>query len=353
MATQTDDIFKWVWRGLAFTSMVGLCLFSFRNIEPGEAAVKINNITGSQESITQPGWLTNVPFVHSTYILDGAPRQFVMSGNKDKDQLHVRALTVRASDGSNFYFDDTKLTFQLDRSQATQVIQDSGEKDAFISWVKPYVRSILRDEFGLESTIAVSDPSNYEEAVERAKKRLNEKLRPHGVEVTQLVTPKPRFSDAYESSIEARNSLGNQLGVIASNLERADTSRARQLSEVGQSKNNAMQERRAALEQLLATASASQARVKQEVDTYKIAKMAEGQAALSAAGHKADELEGEYEAKFIAQKAEVDAFKSLPVERVMQRLGEQLENVTIDIQPWAADSSPTTVKYEEVRRGKQ
>ena len=37
-----------------------------------------------------------------------------------------------------------------------------------------------------------------------------------------------------------------------------------------------------------------------------------------------------------------------PLERVMERLGERLEGVTIDIQPWANDSVPSRLQVEKV-----
>jgi membrane protease subunit HflC len=212
--------------------------------------------------------------------------------------------------------------------------------------MKPYARSILRDEFGRESTIDVSDPTTYAAAADRAKARLNEVLGPHGLLVTQLVTPRPRFNEGYEKAIEDRNSLSNELEVIRSNLDRAATDRDRQLAEVDQQKNRIIQEKRAALEAALAQAVAHQAEVRREVDTYRIGKVAEGQAALSGAKQQAHELRGELAAKYEAKVAEVSAFRNQPVERVMEKLGERLQGVTISIQPWANDATPSRVQLE-------
>ena len=106
---------------------------------------------------------------------------------------------------------------------------DAGHAHRFRMWMKPYARSILRDEFGRESTISVSDPTRFGEATGRAKDRLNALLEKHGVEVTSIVTPRPRFKDEYETLIESRNETENQQSVIASELQRAETDRARRL----------------------------------------------------------------------------------------------------------------------------
>lgn len=325
-----------------------LASMSVTDIEPGQAAVRVNNVTGSQEAVTQPGWTVRIPFIHSVYLLNAAPETFTMSGETTQSDLHVHKLTVRASDGSNFHFEDTMLIFQLITDEAVAAVRDSGEGDAFKHWVRPYARSILRDEFGRESTIDVSNPTTYAEATDRARNRLNKVLGPHGIVVSQLVTPRPKFSDAYEQAIEERNALGNEQQVIKSDLDRASTERSSKLATVDQTQNKLIQERRAALELDLARAVAEQASVKREADSHRIAKIGEGQAALSAATKEAEQLKGELDAKYLAKKAEIDAFASQPVQKVMEKLGERLEGVVIRIQPYADDATPSRVQYEQL-----
>ncbi len=348
---QAKRIFNLVGGGsviLAALLTLVLLTFSVVDLEPGQAAVRVNNVTGAQTALTTPGWTTRLPFIHTVHILDAAPHTFSMQGDETVDQLHVERLTIRASDGSNFHFEDTTIIFQLRAAEAVTAVRDGGPGDGYLTWLKPYVRSILRDEFGRESTIDVSDPTTYETATQRAKDRLNEVLNPHGILVAQLVTPRPKFNDAYEHAIEERNALGNQEQVIKSNLDRASTERERRLAEVDQEQNHQIQERRAALESDLAKAITSQAQAKREADTYHIEKIAAGQAALSAAEGRAQQLEGELDAKYSARKSEIDAFRSQPVERVMEKLATRLANVTIHIQPYADDATPSRLSVEGV-----
>ncbi|MBA3502503.1 MAG: hypothetical protein H0T65_19220, partial [Deltaproteobacteria bacterium] len=51
---------------------------------------------------------------------------------------------------------------------------------------------------------------------------------------------------------------------------------------------------------------------------------------------------------YLSRKAEIEAFKNQPVERVMERLGERLKGVTIEIQPFRNDGSPQRVQLEQV-----
>ncbi|MEM9454654.1 MAG: SPFH domain-containing protein [Myxococcota bacterium] len=337
-----------VWLVLAFILSMILMLTSFSTIEPGQVAVRVNNITGEQEARTQPGLIMRAPFgIHSVYIIDASPQTFVMKGDKARDALHVQELTVRARDGSNFLFKDTTVIFQVLGSSAREVIRDAGPDDEFKRWMRPYVRAILRDEFGFESTISVSNPAKFGEATERARTRLNALLEPHGVTVTKIVTPRPRFNESYENLIEARNEAENQLKVIESELQRSKTDRERVLAEVNRDQNKIIQEKRAELEAALATAAAVQADTKRKADTYRIETVAQGQAARSAAERQAKELEGQLGAQYETKKAAIDAFKTQPVERVMERLGEKLEGVTIDIQPWADDATPSRLRVEQ------
>ena len=206
----------------------------------------------------------------------------------------------------------------------------------------------MRDEFGRESTISVSNPTNFGAATDRAKKRLNELLNQHGIEVTSIVTPRPRFSQDYENLIEARNQAENQLAVIGSDLERAKFERDRKLAEVERDQNKVIQTKRAALESALAEAVTSQTETHRQVDTYKIEKVAAGEAARAGAKGKADELVGQLLAEFQSRKAEIDAFRNQPVERVMERLGDRLKGVTIQIQPFRQDGSPSRVQLETI-----
>ncbi len=338
-----------IWVLAAAAIVVGMGFFSVVDIEPGEAAVRVNNITGAQEAVTRPGWMTRIPGLHSVYVLDARPQTFHMSGEGSaNDPLNVSELSVRASDGSNFHFTDTTILFQLSGSEAVKAVRDAGAGDSYLQWMRPYARAILRDEFGRESTIDVSNPATYGTAAGRAKERLNAVLEPHGVKVTQLVTPRPRFSEGYEKAIEDRNALSNELEVIQSNLNRAETNRSRLLAEVDQEKNAVIQQKRAGLEADLAKAVAAQAQTKREADTYRIEKIAAGQASLSAAKRQAQELTGELRAKYQSKQAEIAAFSRQPVERVMEKLGEKLEGVTIDIQPYAEDATPTRLNVKQL-----
>jgi hypothetical protein len=337
------------WLVAAALTIVVLTTRSCTTVEAGQVAVRINNLLGGTEVVTQPGLILRLPFgIHDVYILDVTPQTFHLKGEVNKSPLEVRELDVRAADGSSFAFNDTTLLFRAIPARAGSTLRDSGLGHAYYEWMLPYSRAILRDEFGRESTISVSNPTSFAQAEGRAKQRLNQLLGEHGIEVTSIVTPRPRFSKEYEDLIEARNQTENQLAVIDSELSRARTERDRKLAEVERDQNKIVQTKRAELENTLATAVTAQTQTRREVDTYKIEKVAFGQAARSAGKGKADELKGQLEAQYASRRAEIDAFRNQPVERVMQRLGERLKGVTIEIQPFRNDGSPTRIQLENL-----
>ena len=96
------------------------------------------------------------------------------------------------------------------------------------------------------------------------------------------------------------------------------------------------------------SAVAEQANNTREADTYKITAIGQGQAERSAAAQQAQQLQGQLDAEYRGRKAEIDAFRTQPVERVMERLGERLKGVTIAIQPWASDAAPSRVEVEQI-----
>jgi len=342
-----------LWLAAGALVLVVVAARSCTSIEAGQVAVRINNLTGATEVVTQPGLLVRLPFgIHDVFVMDVTPQTFHLRGQSNKTVLEVRELEVRAADGSSFAFNDTTLLFHAIPMHADETLRDSGLGHAYYEWMLPYARAILRDEFGRESTISVSNPTSFAQAEGRAKQRLNKLLGEHGIEVTSIVTPRPRFSKEYEDLIEARNQTENQLAVIDSELQRAKTERDRKLAEVERDQNKIVQTKRAELENTLATAVTAQVQTHREVDTYKIEKVAAGQAARSGNKGKADELKGQLDAEFASRRAEIDAFRNQPVERVMQRLGERLKGVTIEIQPFRNDGSPSRVQLENVGGGK-
>jgi membrane protease subunit HflC len=143
----------WIVGAAICLTLVGINTCS--EIDPGQVAVRVNNVTGSVDTLTRPGLILDMPFgIHDVFLVDTSSQTFHMKGDKDIDELNVEELTVRASDGSEFVFNDTTILYRVIPDRGADVIRDSGYEHRFRMWMGPYARSLLRDEFGRESTIA-------------------------------------------------------------------------------------------------------------------------------------------------------------------------------------------------------
>ena len=107
-----------------------------------------------------------VPFFQRVEKLEIRPRIFIMEGEVDDPADHdkVRKLTVRAKDGSNFYFDKVTIAYAVIPGKAPEVIENTGLDPKAIAFaVKIHSREVLRNEFGRYSFEEIADPSTYGE----------------------------------------------------------------------------------------------------------------------------------------------------------------------------------------------
>ena len=260
-------------------------------VHPGEVAVIYNNtgipIFGDREkTVVEQGVKSFIPGVQTVEVLERKPQILVMAGDPEKaaekaaegeEHNHVKALTVRANDGSNFYFDGLEVHYQLVAGDASKVIATSGPREGYkVSLVKTHVREILRDEFGVYSFLDIADPTSYGAATAEAKKRLNERLAVYGVEVTQIITPKPKFDPRVEKAIEDRQSAEQDVSVQEEKRHKLEQEKQLKLQAIEQEKNQEYQSLVASLEAQKKGAENKLVAVQREADKYFIEEEAAG-----------------------------------------------------------------------------
>jgi len=70
-----------LWLAAGALVLLVLATRSCATVEAGQAAVRINNVTGGIEVITQPGLILRLPFgVHDVFLLDTTPQTFYFRG---------------------------------------------------------------------------------------------------------------------------------------------------------------------------------------------------------------------------------------------------------------------------------
>ncbi len=180
----------------------------FCELEATEVGVVVDQFSGDRRVLTNPGLHLVWPLLQRFYVLDRRPVEFRMQGEDVVGRNQVPYLSVRATDGSEFWFEDLVLHYAIDAERADLVLFDSGPEDSFQNgWAQSLGRSILREEFGRLTTEETVDPGLIEAARETARERIQARFAEHGLRVVQLLTPKPQFDRNYEKAIADRKQL--------------------------------------------------------------------------------------------------------------------------------------------------
>jgi regulator of protease activity HflC (stomatin/prohibitin superfamily) len=337
-----------------FIIVVGLIflvinLRMYREISAEEVGIKVNYLSGNQEIITQPGIKFHLPIVQEIFILDKTPNKFVMEGSYDLDANRVQKLTVRAMDGSNFWFDSLEIQYQILTAEAGHVLNESGPGEEFKQfWIRSLARSVLRDEFGRFSVAEVTDPTKYGVAIEAAQRRLNDMLQPHGLLVVQLICPKPKFDAAYEKAIEQRKVANQEVERLKAQREKLTNARKTELASVNREKEVAKQELTGDLES--ARLAAEQARIKGEktADAYQIERTNAAAALLQEAEIQAKGLSVKYRNEIDGLRKEISAYATDGRGIVWREYARKIAEMKIDVVPYQQDPAPDRLEIEGV-----
>ena len=228
----------------AFLAVTGLLVYALWDSEswgmvdipPSKVAVRIDYLSGDQTVIRDAGYCFYVPFLQEVELLDRQPQVFQMEGKEVRSINHVQYLTVRAKDGSNFWFESMEIPYQLIPDAAATVLADSGRMESYHRWVGTYARAVLREEFGrLDAQEAASQDETHRAKTESLR-RLNEYLLPHGVEVVQITTPKPKFDRDYEKAIYDRKIANQEVVKLGAQIQNLREERGQRLAKVTQDK---------------------------------------------------------------------------------------------------------------------
>jgi len=287
-----------------------------------------------------------VPFLMDIYKFDGTTQEYVMAGRGYRGANVAPSLTVRANDGSNFWFDELKIQYELIPGAATTLLRDSGLGNNYKEeWIKAYARSILRDEFGLYSSVDAADPTTYKAAPTEARRKMNDILEPHGIVVVRIITPNPRFDDRYEAAIEERKEADQEVEELRARSEQLVQEREQRLAAVRKEKEVEMQELRGSLSKELLSSEQDAIRVTKAADAFATERTAEGQAAEGRLTAEAEGLAAKYtkEAEGIASRAKALEQRGEVV--VREALVEKLLGIEFTLIPYSRDPAPQRLEH--------
>ncbi len=321
----------------------------FVEVQPGEVAVVYNTWfdTETPHVSIEQGTLGYLPFFQRVEILDKRPQVLLMEGDQDTGVNHVRTLTVRANDGSNFWFDRVEIHYQIIPEQAAELIAQNGVGDGYKeNAVATHARQVLRDEFGRYDFTKIADPTTYGLATSQARDALNRKLNELGFMVTQIPPSKPRFREEVEAAIEDRQNAEQEVEVQKEKRERLTAQSKRLVQEVTEKKNNEYQMLLATLEGQRKESENTEIAVKRAADMYHIDRTATCEAERDArvAKAKANEEAAADRAAALASKiaalgAQGPAILNLEIAKTIM---PQMQRV--QAAPYVAPSTPTDVR---------
>ena len=316
------------------------------NVQPEEVAVVVNYMTGEEEVVTTPGYKLYIPFIQEVYTFDRTIQEFTMAGNEYRSSNEVPRLTVRAKDGSNFWFDQLSIQYELIPGEAGTIINDSGIGESFKEeWVKTFARSILRDEFGRYTAVQAANPTEYAQAPSDATSSMNELLRPHGINVVRIVTPNPQFDPDYERAIEMRKEADQEVEELIARAQQLEQVREQRLAQVQKEKEVEMQQLEGDLVRELRQAEAESIQVQRSADAYAARRIAEGQAEQAQLLAEARGLVAKY-----TKEAEGIESRALALEQrgevvVREALIERLLNIQFTLVPYSRDPAPKRLEH--------
>lgn len=355
---------RWLLPGVALIMILGL-LFSDHSgvteVEPGEVAVKYNNTTlglfGEPATvIKEQGVVTFLPLFQRVEKLDVRPQIFTMEGTdpepkrKDGEVDHnrTRRLTVRANDGSNFYFEKVEIHYQVIPSMAAEVIRQNGRGDDY-KWraLQVHSRELLRDEFGRHSFMEIADPSTYSAANTRAKEALNGRLQPLGIEVTNILISKPKFDDRVETAIEDRQEAEQEVQVQEEKRNKLRQEKGRRTQQVEQEKSAEFQQLLGELEARKQQVQNEAIAARREADIYFIEREAAGIAYRDEKVTRAKANEVAYQRQAEGVVAQIKAVGEQGPDVLNREIAEhvfpQLEKVNAT--PYHQANAPIDIRY--------
>lgn len=329
-----------VWWGLArLAGEHGLA-----RVEDGQVAVLVDHLRGTSEVSGAPGLRPFVPWVQQVFALDKQPREFRFEGNEKGALDRWPRLFVRANDGSSFWFDVFTLQYALIPAAAERVLHDSGPRDAYKErLVNAYARAVLRDEFGYFSAEEIVRPENLRAATDEARRRLNDYLRPHGVEVLEVAVAKPRFDPLYEKAIERRKVGNQEIEHLRAQIEKLEQERHQRIARALEEKESELLVRKGNLERDRLAAESQAIKTRSSADVFALQKRSEARALTERRAEEAATLVAKYTLQADGLRARAEALAAQGENAVRAALIDRFSTIEFDIQPFVQPPATETV----------
>jgi regulator of protease activity HflC (stomatin/prohibitin superfamily) len=239
-------------------------------VDGDQVGILLNKITGETEVINQSGVRIYNGITHDFYVLDKTIQTLDMTERTGRgDRLEKDDLKIKTIDGSDVYV-DLKVLYSIDPVKADVVIASSGPGDNYMKkWARDYTRSICRNHLGELTTEEFYDSTKRKTKIVAAKQEINERLKPFGLMVSNIVIPqKPHFYKEYEDMIKKKKLADQAVLEEQSKALAAKQSQQTQIVQATNIKNVAVEQFTGKMEQKIIVSRAEGEKVRKAADAY-------------------------------------------------------------------------------------
>lgn len=259
---------------VAILALVVFFTIRVGRIQGNQIGVLVNNLTGNIEVRTQSGAFLYNGLVTDTYVIDNSIHTIRMVRDQ---QDEVR---IKTDDGSDVTM-DVEVNYRLVQDAEViknAVVPESGmtkvrigrdSVDAYqAKWVRDYARSVVRYKFGELETGGFYDAAKREAKAHESALELNRLLRPHGIEVRDVVPDKFKFYEEYEKIISDQKAADQEVESQRELAEAAAEDQKRRETEATADANVEIAGVKGQLEKELLAAQAEAGRATLEAQAY-------------------------------------------------------------------------------------
>ncbi|MGA1781123.1 MAG: hypothetical protein ACO4CW_12400, partial [Planctomycetota bacterium] len=175
--------------------------------------------------------------------------------------------------------------------------------------------------------------------------RLNEILRTHGIEIIDILTPKPKFDPIYAQAIEDRKVANQEVERLKTQLDQLTQERERLIAEVEREKATEYESLLGDLESSRIQAEKEKIRAEKAADAYRITERNAGLAEEKAMAQQATALEAKARKEAEGLLARVAALESRGAILVRERLAALFKQIRFEVVPYRRDPAPIRIEH--------
>jgi len=318
---------------LAFLALilVGFLYTGIDQVNAGEAAVVLSNVTGKQTVVTDVGYIVHLPFgMTEVYKFRTDDQGITMQGPE--------TVRVKTRDGSSIDVDiELKYRVRRDETSLLTLAHNFGNDPQLTQvseLIRSFARASVRDVLGKLHIQEVTDGTQRQIKAAEITEVLNEELSGYGISMDTVSIPKPNLNPEYQALIDQRMDAINVLTNQASAQEEARQRQAQEIAQATREKNTAFEEEKGRQEKrkIEALGQARQKKARADGEAAKV--RVEGDRMYDVAMNDAKALEAEGLAKAKGIRKLAEAYELGGLSLVREALAQKYLGKTIKGQPY-------------------